>query len=230
MTKRHLIAFIIGSLLAIVARNATVKDYLRSIPHSRPSFRSLSHPQPRAVLMEGELPICSVAIEKDTLYTAGHCVKALRLREGDEAEVLLQKGAAPARQKVYIRKVFSDIAILSFSKTDPIKSPAGVKVEAGARVVAVMGCLLSNDPDVYRTSLPYFEREGKVLAVFTAKEIGLSDIDPDIPPATRFAILDIGSFGGNSGSGVYLKGKDGKRHLIGVVSAGISDYTAVALL
>jgi hypothetical protein len=232
MTKRHLIAFIIGSLLATMARNATVKEYLRSIPQPRLSFRSASHSlsQPRAVLMENELPICTVAVEKDTLFTAGHCVKALRLREGDEAEVLLQKGEAPARQKVYIRKVYGDIAILSFSKTEPIKSPVGVKVRAGARVVAVMGCLLANDPVVFRTSLPHFEREGKVLAVFTAKEIGLSDIDPNIPPATRFAILDIGSFSGTSGSGVYLIDKQGKRHLIGVVSAGISDYTAVALL
>jgi hypothetical protein len=231
MTKRHLIAFIVGSLLATVARNATVKDFLRSIPHPRLSFRSLSHSpsQPRAVLMDGELPICSTAIEKDTLYTAGHCVQALGLREGDEAEVLLEKGEAPAQQKVYIRKIFSDIAILSFSKTEPINAPIGAKVEAGARVVAVMGCLLANDPAVYRTSLPYFEREGKVLAVMTAKELGLTEVDPNIPPATRFAIVDIGSFGGNSGSGVYLIDKQGKRHLIGVVSAGISDYTAVAL-
>jgi hypothetical protein len=180
------------------------------------------------VLLNGELPICSVAIEKDTLYTAGHCVRGMK--EGDEAKVLLQKGEKPTLQKVYLRKVYGDIAILSFSKTEPIGSPAKAEVEAGARVVAVMGCLLANDPDVYRTSLPYFEREGKIIAVFTAKEIGLTEVDPDIPPASKFAIVDIGSFGGTSGSGVYIVDKEGKRHLIGVVSAGISDYTAVALL
>jgi hypothetical protein len=232
MTKRHLIAFIVGSLFATVARNATVKDFLRSIPHPRLSFRSLSHSpsQPRAVLMDGELPICSTAIEKDTLYTARHCVQALGLREGDEAEVLLQKEGEPTRQKVYLRKVYGDVAILSFSKTAQVETPKAGAVEAGARVVVVMGCFLANDPAIYRTSLPFFEREGKVLAVMTAKELGLTEIDPNIPPATKFAIVDIGSFGGSSGSGVYLIDKRGKRHLIGVVSAGISDYTAVALL
>jgi hypothetical protein len=238
MTKRRLIAFIVGSLLATVARNEAVreigKDILRSVP--RLHFHSLSLSQPRAVLMDGELPICSTAIKGDTLYTARHCVQAIGLKEGDEAEVLLQKGEKPTLQKVYLRKVYGDIAILSFSpvsKTDESPDrvkPDGVKVEAGAKVVAVMGCLLANDPDVYRTSLPYFEREGKIIAVFTAKEIGLTEIDPAIPPTAEFALIDVGSFGGTSGSGVYLIDSKGKRHLIGVVSAGISDYTAVALL
>jgi hypothetical protein len=179
--------------------------------------------------MDGELPICSTAIRNDTVYTAGHCVQAIGLKEGDEVEVLLQKEGKPTSEKVYLRKVYGDIAILSFSKTAPVESPIGVKVEAGERVVAVMGCLLSNDPTLYHTTLPFFEREGKIIAVFTAKEIGLTEINPAIPPNAKFALLDIGTFGGTSGSGVYLIDKEGKRHLIGVVSAGISDYTAVAL-
>jgi hypothetical protein len=231
MTKRHLIAFIVGCAVAAAVKSAPIKDPLRLLPPPRLSFRSLSHsPSQVAVLMKGELPICTVAVEGDTLYTAGHCVEGLR--EGDKVEVMVQQaqgGEKPTPLQVYLRKVISDIAILSFSPTEPIKTPVGVKVEVGMKVVAVMGCLLSDDPDVYRTSLPHFEREGKVLAVFTAKEIGLTEVAPHIPPAAKFAIVDIGSFGGNSGSGVYLIGKDGKRHLIGVVSAGISDYTAVAL-
>jgi hypothetical protein len=95
--------------------------------------------------------------------------------------------------------------------------------------MVVKGVLLSDDPDVYRASLPYFEREAKVLAVFTAKEIGMTDLLPDISPTAKFALLDIGSFGGNSGSGVYIVDEQGKRHLIGVISAGVSDYTVVAL-
>jgi hypothetical protein len=179
------------------------------------------------MLMDGILPVCSVAVEGDILYTAGHCVRGKK--EGDEVEVLLEKGEEVSRQRVYLQKVYSDIAILSFSKEKPIDPPVGVKVKAGARVVAVMGVLFANDPDVYRAPLPYFEREAKVLAIFTAKEIGLSDIDANIPPTAEFALLDIGSFGGNSGSGVYIVDEQGKRHLIGVVSAGVSDYTAVAL-
>jgi hypothetical protein len=225
MTKRRIIAFIVGSLLATVARNEPAKDLIRFLSQPHLLLRSLS--QPRAVLMDGELPVCSTAIRNETIYTAGHCVQGLK--EGDEVEVLLQKEGKPTSEKVYLRKVYGDIAILSFSKTAPVESPIGVKVEAGDRVVAVLGCLLSNDPALYHTTLPYFEREGKIIAVFTAKEIGLSEIDHTIPPNAKFAIVDIGTFGGNSGSGVYLIDKEGKRHLIGVVSAGISDYTAVAL-
>jgi hypothetical protein len=227
ITKRHLVAFIIGSLLATVARSGTVKDYVRSVaPHSF-TFRSASHTQPRAMVLEGELPVCSAVVDGDTLYTAGHCVRWYK--EGDEVEVLLQTKGEPTRQKVYLQKVYSDIAILSFSKEAKIEPPTAVKVEAGARVVAVMGILFSSDAEVYRASLPYFEREGKVLAVFTARELGLTEIDPNIPPTAKFALIDIGSFGGNSGSGVYIVDEQGKRHLIGVVSAGVSDYTAVAL-
>jgi hypothetical protein len=142
---------------------------------------------------------------------------------------LIEKDGSPVRQQVYLQKVYSDIAILSFSKTAEVNAPTGAHIKAGARVVAVMGILLSNDPDVYRASLPYFEREGKVLAVFTAKEIGMVEIAPHISPTAKFALLDIGSFGGNSGSGVYIVDEQGKRHLIGVVSAGVSDYTVVAL-
>jgi len=225
MNKKHLIAFLIGCAVATVARSAPFKDYVRSVPQL--SFRTVSEAQPRAILMDGILPVCSAVVDGDTLYTAGHCVR--RKKEGDEVEVLLQKDGEPTRQTVYLRKVYSDIAILSFSKTDPIETPKEAQVKAGARVVAVMGVLLADDPAVYRTFLPYFEREAKVLAVFTAQEIGLSDIDPKIPPTAKFALLDIGSFGGNSGSGVYIVDEQGKRHLIGVVSAGVSDYTAVAL-
>jgi V8-like Glu-specific endopeptidase len=57
----------------------------------------------------------------------------------------------------------------------------------------------------------------------------MTDLLPNISPTAEFALLDIGTFGGNSGSGVYLIDEQGKRHLIGVVSAGVSDYTAVAL-
>jgi len=227
MTKKHLIAFLLGCAVATVARSAPVKDLVRSIPQPRLSFRSVEQAQPRAMVMEGEFPVCSATVDGDAIYTAGHCVRGKK--EGDEVEVLLQRGSTPARQKVYLRKVFSDIAILSFSETELTKSPLEAQVKAGARVVAVMGVLLSADPDVYRASLPYFEREGKVLAVFTAKEIGMTDLLPDISPTAKFALLDIGSFGGNSGSGVYLVDEQGKRHLIGVVSAGVSDYTVVAL-
>jgi hypothetical protein len=227
MTKRHLIAFLIGCAVATVARSAIVRNFMRSIPHPHLSFLSVSHTPPRAMVMEGEFPVCSATVEGDAIYTAGHCVRGKK--EGDEVEVLLQAGSTPVRQKTYLRKVYSDIAILSFSKTAQVDAPKDVKVEAGARVVAVMGVLLSNDPALYRASLPYFEREGEVLAVFTAEEIGLSEIAPDIPPTAKFALIDVGSFAGNSGSGVYIVDKDGKRRLIGVVSAGISDYTAVAL-
>jgi hypothetical protein len=178
-------------------------------------------------LMDGILPVCSVAVEGDILYTAGHCVRGKK--EGDEVEVLLQNGGNPVRQTVYLRKVYSDIAILSFSKTAKVEPLTAVEVKAGARVVAVLGCLLAVNPDVYRASLPYFEREGKVLAVFTAKEIGMTDLLPDISPTAKYALIDIGTFGGNSGSGVYIVDEQGKRHLIGVVSAGVSDYTVVAL-
>ncbi len=65
--------------------------------------------------------------------------------------------------------------------------------------------------------------------MFTAKELGLTDIDPTISPNAKFALIDIGSFAGNSGSGVYIVDKQGRRQLIGVVSAGVADYTAVAL-
>jgi len=227
MTKKHLIAFLIGCAVASVAKSAPVKDFMRSLPQPRLFFRAVSHTPPRAMLMDGILPVCSVAIEGDILYTAGHCVR--EKKEGDEVEVLLQNGGNPARQTVYLRKVYSDIAILSFSKTDPIDAPQEGQVKAGARVVAVLGCLLSNDPDVYRASLPYFEREATVLAVFTAKEIGMTDLLPDISPTAQFALINIGTFGGNSGSGVYIVDEQGKRHLIGVVSAGVSDYTVVAL-
>jgi hypothetical protein len=144
-------------------------------------------------------------------------------------EVLLQKGEEVSRQTVYLHKVYSDIAILSFSKTAKIEPPTAVKVKAGARIVVVLGCFLSSDPALYRASLPYFEREGKVLAVFTAKEIGMTDLLPTISPTAEFALIDIGTFEGNSGGGVYIIDEQGKRHLIGVVSAGISDYTVVAL-
>ena len=225
MNKKHLIAFLIGCAVATVARSAPIKDYVRSV--SQLSLRAVSEAQPRAVLMDGILPVCSAVVDGDILYTAGHCVR--RKKEGDEVEVLLQKDGEPTRQTVYLRKVYSDIAILSFSKTDLIDIPQERQVKAGARVVVVKGVLLSDDPDVYRASLPYFEREAKVLAVFTAKEIGMTDLLPDISPTAKFALIDIGSFGGNSGSGVYIVDEQGKRHLIGVVSAGVSDYTIVAL-
>ena len=227
MTKKHLIAFLVGCAVASIAKSAPVKDFVRSVPQPRLIFRAVSHTPPRAMVMESEFPVCSATVDGDAIYTAGHCVRGKK--EGDEVEVLLQKGSTPVRQKVYLRKVFSDIAILSFSETEPIQSPSEAQVKAGARVVVVKGVLLSNDPDVYRASLPYFEREGKVLAVFTAKEIGMTDLLPDISPTAKFALIDIGSFGGNSGSGVYLIDEQGKRHLIGVVSAGVSDYTVVAL-
>jgi len=227
MTKKHLIAFIVGCAVASLAKNAPVKDFMRSVPQPRLIFRTVSYTPPRAMLMDGILPVCSVAVEGDILFTAGHCVRGKK--EGDEVEVLLQNGGDPARQTVYLRKVYSDIAILSFSKTDLIDTPQERQVKAGARVVVVKGVLLSDDPDVYRASLPYFEREAKVLAVFTAKEIGMTDLLPDISPTAKFALLDIGSFGGNSGSGVYIVDEQGKRHLIGVISAGVSDYTVVAL-
>jgi len=227
MTKRHIIAFLIGVVVATVAKNATVKNLVQSVAQPHLLLRTVFQPPPRAMLMDGILPVCSVAVEGNLLYTAGHCVRGKK--DGDEVEVLLQKGEEVSRQKVYLRKVFSDIAILSFSKDAPIDPPVGVKAKAGARVVVVLGCLLSDDPDVYRASLPFFEREAKVLAVFTAKEIGMTDLLPDISPTAEFALLDIGTFGGNSGSGVYLIDEQGKRHLIGVVSAGVSDYTVVAL-
>jgi hypothetical protein len=228
MTKKHIIAFLIGCAVATIARNAPINDFVRLVPQPRFSLRTVNpQAKPRAVLMEGEFPVCSIAIDGNIFYTAGHCVR--RKKEGDEVEVLLEKGSTPVRVKVYLRKVYNDIAILSFSKTDPIDTPKKVEVKAGARVVAVLGCLLSDDPDVYRASLPYFEREGKILAIFTAKEIGITDLLPNISPTAKFAIIDIGTFGGNSGSGVYIIDRRGKRHLIGVVSAGISDYTAVAL-
>jgi hypothetical protein len=227
MTKKHLIAFIVGCAVASLAKSAPVKDFMRSVPQPRLIFRTVSYTPPRAMLMDGILPVCSVAVEGNILYTAGHCVRGKK--EGDEVEVLLQNGGDPARQTVYLRKVYSDIAILSFSKTDLIDTPQERQVKAGARVVVVKGVLLSDDPDVYRASLPYFEREAKVLAVFTAKEIGMTDLLPDISPTAKFALLDIGSFGGNSGSGVYIVDEQGKRHLIGVISAGVSDYTVVAL-
>jgi len=227
MTKKHLIAFIVGCAVASLAKSAPIKDFMRSVPQPRLIFRTVSFTSPRAMLIDGILPVCSVAVEGNILFTAGHCVRGKK--EGDEVEVLLQNGGDPARQTVYLRKVYSDIAILSFSKTDPIDAPKEGQVKAGARVVVVKGVLLSDDPDVYRASLPYFEREAKVLAVFTAKEIGMTDLLPDISPTAKFALLDIGSFGGNSGSGVYIVDEQGKRHLIGVVSAGVSDYTVVAL-
>jgi len=227
MTKKHLIAFIVGCAVASLVKSAPVKDFMRSVPQPRLIFRTISYTPPRAMLMDGILPVCSVAVEGNILYTAGHCVRGKK--EGDEVEVLLQNGGDPARQTVYLRKVYSDIAILSFSKTDPFDAPKEGQVKAGARVVVVKGVLLSDDPDVYRASLPYFEREAKVLAVFTAKEIGMTDLLPDISPTAKFALLDIGSFGGNSGSGVYIVDEQGKRHLIGVISAGVSDYTVVAL-
>ena len=228
MTKKHLIAFLIGCAVATMARSAPVKNYVRFVPQPRFSFRAVSlQAEPRAVIMKGELPVCSATVDGDAIYTAGHCVRGKK--EGDEVEVLLQRGSTPVRQTVYLQEVYSDIAVLSFSKTAKVKPPTAVKVKAGARVVAVMGILFADDPDVYRASLPYFEREGKVLAVFTAKEIGMTDLLPDISPTAEFALIDIGSFGGNSGSGVYLIDEQGKRHLIGVVSAGVSDYTVVAL-
>ena len=227
MTKKHLIAFIVGCAVASLVKSAPIKDFMRSVPQPRLIFRTVSYTPPRAMLMDGILPVCSVAVEGNILYTAGHCVRGKK--EGDEVEVLLQNGGDPARQTVYLRKVYSDIAILSFSKTDLIDTPQEKQVKAGARVVVVKGVLLSDDPDVYRASLPYFEREATVLAVFTAKEIGMTDLLPDISPTAKFALLDIGSFGGNSGSGVYIVDEQGKRHLIGVVSAGVSDYTVVAL-
>jgi hypothetical protein len=252
MTKRHIIAFLLGCVVAIVARNAPIKDFVRSVPRPYLTPRSInfetqpravivegeffkpyplsytvSYTPPRAVIMEGEFPICSAVVENDAIYTARHCV--WRKKEGDEVEVLLQKGSTPVRQTVYLQKVYSDIAILSLSKTTKVEPPKAVKVKEGTRIVAVMGILFANDPDVYHTSLPYFEREGKILAVFSAKEIGMTDLLPYLSPTDKFALLDIGSFGGNSGSGVYLIDKRGKRHLIGVVSAGVSDYTVVAL-
>jgi len=227
MTKKHLIAFIVGCAVALLAKSAPIKDYVRSISQPRLFFRTVSFTPPRAMLMDGILPVCSVAVEGNILYTAGHCVRGKK--EGDEVEVLLQKDGDPARQTVYLRKVYSDIAILSFSKTDLIDIPQERQVKAGARVMVVKGVLLSDDPDVYRAFLPYFEREAKVLTVFTAKEIGMTDLLPDISPTAKFALIDIGSFGGNSGSGVYIVDEQGKRHLIGVVSAGVSDYTIVAL-
>jgi hypothetical protein len=177
--------------------------------------------------LEGDFPVCSAVVAGDALYTARHCLP--KAKEGDEVEVLLQKDSTPVRQTVYVQKVYSDIAILTFSKTAEVNAPTDAQVKAGARVVAVLGCLLSDDPDVYRASLPYFEREAKVLAVFTAKEIGMTDIAFFIPPTAKFALIDVGTFSGNSGSGVYIVDEQGKRHLIGVVSAGVSDYTVVAL-
>ena len=252
MTKKRLIAFFLGFIVAMVARSAPVEDFMRSVPRPHlflrsinfetqpravimegeflkphPSFYTVSRTPPRAVIMEGEFPICSATVEGNAIYTAGHCV--WRKKEGDEVEVLVQKETILVRQKVYLQKVYSDIAILTFSKTAKVEPPKAVEVKKGARIVAVMGILFANDPDVYRTSLPYFEREGKVLAVFTAKEIGMTNLLPNLSPTDKFALLDIGSFAGNSGSGVYLIDKRGKRHLIGVVSAGVSDYTVVAL-
>jgi hypothetical protein len=229
MTKRHLIAFLIGCAVAMMARSAPVRDLVRSVVPHPLSFRSVSvETEPRAMVMDGIFPVCSAVVEGNAIYTAGHCV--WKKKEGDEVEVLLQTGSTPVRQTVYLQKVYSDIAVLSFSKEAKIEPPTAVKVKVGARVVAVMGIMFANDPDVYRASLPYFEREGKVLAVFTAKEIGMTDLLPNISPTAEFALIDIGSFGGNSGSGVYIVDEQGKRHLIGVVSAGVSDYTVVALL
>jgi hypothetical protein len=227
MTKRHFIAFFIGVVVAWMARNEAVRTILHSTTKPSLLFRSASYTEPRAMILEGELPVCSAVVAGDALYTARHCVS--RAKEGDEVEVLLQKDSTPVRLKVYLHKVYSDIAILSFSKTAKINAPTDAQVKAGKQVVAVIGVLLSNDPAVYGASLPYFEREAKVLAVFTAKEIGMTDIAPHIPPTAKFAVIDIGTFSGNSGSGVYIVDEQGKRHLIGVVSAGISDYTVVAL-
>jgi hypothetical protein len=239
MTGRHLIAFLVGAVLAWMARNGEVKSVLppatkpnlffRSASYAEPCgiVLSVSRTEPRAMILNGDFPVCSAVVAGDALYTARHCLD--RAKEGDEVEVLLQNKGTPVRQRVYLQKVYSDIAILSFSKTAKVNTPKAVKVNKGARVVAVMGIMFSSDLDVYYTSLPYLEREGKVLAVFTAKEIGMSDLASFIPPTAKFVLLDIGSFGGSSGSGVYLIDRWGKRHLIGVVSAGFSDYTVVAL-
>ncbi len=226
MTVRHIIAFLLGVVVASVARTEAVRNILQSATKPSLLFRSVSHTEPRAVIVNGDLPVCSAVVAGDILYTARHCLG--KVKEGDEIEVLLQTDGTPVRQKVYLHKVYNDVAILTFNKEATVE-PIKVDVKAGARVVVVLGCFLSTDPDVYRVSLPYFEREGKVLAVFTAKELGLTDIDPNIPPTAKFALIDIGTFGGNSGSGVYVVDGQGKRHLIGVVSAGVSDYTAVAL-
>jgi hypothetical protein len=228
MSKRHIIAFVVGVFVAWMARNEVVRTVLHSATKPSLLFRSASYTKPRAMILDGDFPVCSAVVAGDALYTAGHCVKGKK--EGDEVEVLLQKDSTPVRQKVYLHKAYSDIAILTFSKTAEVNALTDAQVKAGARVVVVIGVLLSTDPDVYRASLPYIEREAKVLAVFTAKEIGMTDIASHIPPTAKFAVIDIGTFGGNSGGGVYIVDEQGKRHLIGVVSAGVSDYTVIALL
>ncbi len=226
MTIRHIIAFLLGVVVAWMARNEIVRNSWQSSVKPSLIFRSATLTNPRAVILEGEFPVCSAVVADNIIYTAKHCVK--EKKEGDEVEVLLQKNETPVRQKVYLHKAYSDIAILTFNKEATVE-PIKVDVKAGTQVIVVLGCFFSTDPNVYRTSLPYFEREGKVLAVFTAKELGLTNIDPNISPTAKFALIDIGTFRGNSGSGVYIIDKQGKRHLIGIVSAGISDYTAVAL-
>lgn len=226
MIMRHIVAFLLGAVVAWMVRNEIVKSSLQSITKPSLLFRSISLTEPRAVILEGEIPICSAVVANNTLYTAKHCLKGKK--EGDEVEVLFQQ-SIPVKRTVYLKKTYSDIAILSFNKEAEIEVPKAVKVKTGMKVIAVMGVLVSNDPTVYRVSLPYFQREGKILAVFTAKELGLTNKDPTISPTSKFALIDIGSFAGNSGSGVYIINKQGKRQLIGVVSAGASDYTAVAL-
>ena len=226
MTKRHIFAFLIGVVVAWMARNEVVRNIAQSAMKPSLLFRS-AFVHHRAMILEDDFPVCSAVVAGDALYTARHCLP--KAKEGDEVEVLLERGTQISRVKVYLQKVYSDIAILSFSKTAEVNAPTDTQVKAGARVVVVLGCLLSTDPAVYRASLPYFEREAKVLAVFTAKEIGMTDLAPHISPTAKFALIDIGTFSGNSGSGVYIVDEQGKRHLIGVVSAGVSDYTVVAL-
>ena len=227
MSKKHLIAFLLGCAVATVARNEVVRSVWQSANKPSLLFRSASFSEPRAMILNGELPVCSAVVAGDAIYTARHCLP--KVKEGDEVAVLLEKDGKPVRQQVYLQKVYSDIAILSFSKSVVVNAPTDATVKAGARVVVVLGCLLSPDPAVYRASLPYFEREAKVLAVMTAQEIGIIHLASHIPPSAKFALLDIGTFSGNSGSGVYIVDEQGKRHLIGVVSAGVSDYTVVAL-
>jgi len=92
------------------------------------------------------------------------------------------------------------------------------KVKPKMRVVARIGGLSA------LTERPfYFEREGTILAVLTSDE--LRSVLDTTGRKGRYALIDIGTFQGCSGSGVYYNGK-----LIGVMVAGTSDYTLVSLI
>jgi hypothetical protein len=151
--------------------------------------------------------VCSAARSGSGVwYTAEHCLTADKLYVN-------------GRNTPYVHLPGDIIQIGKDTRQSDKWVLTAERVRTGMRVRVRIGGLSS------LTGKPtYFDVDAKILAVYSSKDLGYQLDSPD--DAGWYALVNLGAFGGCSGSGVYHKGR-----LIGVVSAGIAgEYTFVTLI